>query len=326
LSDQLAWVRAIHYASMLELFGIFAFLRFVAEPAFAEGGCRVSSTDDTLRGILLRLAWISLAVALASGALWLALVAADMSGRPFDRVLTDGLASVVLARTRFGHLWELRLALTAIIAGSLPSFARPGPRRIVLRSVALLVSAADLAALAWAGHARDNTGFAGAVHLSADVVHLLAAGAWLGGLVPLAILFSLALRTSGPPLAPAGRAATLRFSKLGIVSVIALFLSGMVNAWYLVGNIPNLVSTEYGHLLMVKVGLFAAMVGIAAFNKFRLTPRPICRSPEGKIGPSLKHLRRNSLTEAVLGLVLLVIVGKLGLLMPAIDAIMKSMP
>ena len=52
---------------------------------------------------------------------------------------------------------------------------------------AVLVAAAYLASLAWAGHAAAGQA-SGLVQLLSDVVHLLAAGAWLGALPGLVFL------------------------------------------------------------------------------------------------------------------------------------------
>jgi putative copper resistance protein D len=184
--------------------------------------------------------------------------------------------------------------------------------------VGLLLSAGSLATLAWAGHARGTAGLAGSVHLSSDVVHLLAAGTWLGSLVPLALLFSQLRADPDPAWATVAGSAALRFSALGIVSVAALLLTGIVNAWFLVGSIPKLVGTDYGRVLLAKVGLFTVMVGIAAINRFRLTPRLVARSnDQTKPEMAVCHLQRNCLIEASLGFLILVIVGALGIMMPA---------
>ena len=47
-----------------------------------------------------------------------------------------------------------------------------------------------LASLAWAGHGAATPGAAGDLHLAADVLHLLAAGLWLGTLPPLVLLLA----------------------------------------------------------------------------------------------------------------------------------------
>jgi Copper resistance protein D len=60
------------------------------------------------------------------------------------------------------------------------------------------------------------------------------------------------------------RTATLRFSAFGVVAVGTLLVTGLINAFYLVGSIPALVGTNYGRLLAAKVALFFAMVAVAA--------------------------------------------------------------
>ena len=69
------------------------------------------------------------------------------------------------------------------------------------------------------------------------------------------------------------RAATLRFSTLGVISVGTLLVTGIVNTWYLAGSIEALTGTYYGQLLLAKIALFFAMVAIAAVNRQWLTPR-----------------------------------------------------
>jgi putative copper resistance protein D len=69
---------------------------------------------------------------------------------------------------------------------------------------------------------------------------------------------------------------------------------------------------------MLKLTLFAAMLIMAAVNRFWLTPRLALPS---ECGPQLKILRqltRNSVIEVLLGLMIFGIVGLLGMLHPAI--------
>ena len=44
--------------------------------------------------------------------------------------------------------------------------------------------------LGWVGHSQIEEGVAGVIHVTSDAAHLLAAGAWLGGLVPLGFILS----------------------------------------------------------------------------------------------------------------------------------------
>jgi putative copper export protein/mono/diheme cytochrome c family protein len=179
--------------------------------------------------------------------------------------------------------------------------------------VAALPAAAFAAALVYSGHAAATEGWPGSFHRAADGLHLIAASAWLGGLVPLTLLLAAARRQE-ISLASA-RAATSRFSTLGVISVGTLIATGIVNGWVLAGGVPAWIGTDYGRLLVIKVMLFFAMVAIAAVNRLRLTPRladeAAAASGSAK-GEALRALMRNSLIEAALGLAILVIVGALG--------------
>jgi putative copper resistance protein D len=281
-------LRAVHFAAAVVLFGELAFALAVARP------------DAAAMRRLLRVAAWALALVFVSGALWLAAQAQAMSGAPLALALDRETLAAVLGETLFGRVSVLRFAAAAALAIAL----------VVLRARALVVagallSGALLASIAWTGHAAAEQGADRAVHLCADALHLLAAGAWVGSLWPLAA----ALRTEDP--AAAARAAR-RFSALGIACVTTLLVTGVANAWYTVGGVPALVGTEYGRLLSAKLALFAAMLAFAAVNRLRLTPR-LPASP-----PAAAQLRRNAFVEAALGLAVLGVVGALGVTVPAV--------
>jgi putative copper resistance protein D len=169
----------------------------------------------------------------------------------------------------------------------------------------VVTAATFLALLAFVGHAGATPGAAGQLHLTSDVLHLIAAGAWLGGLPLLALL----LVSKPQPKGIAARAAA-RFSTLGVVGVVALLATGIVNSWMLLSSPRDLIATDYGRLLFLKIGLFAAMLTIAAVNRFYLTPRLAAR-------PARRMLSRNSMAETALGCGVLLLVGALGTMEPA---------
>ena len=154
------------------------------------------------------------------------------------------------------------------------------------------------------------------VHLVADVLHLVAAAAWFGALIPLALLLLAARR------APAGltvaREAVQRFSPLGIVSVGTLVASGAVNTWMLAGSVPALIGTDYGRLLSLKVALFLVMLSLGAINRLWLSARVVYKSPMAAAG-ALRLIERNTLIEAALGTIIVVIVALLGTLPPGLE-------
>ena len=225
-----------------------------------------------------RLAWAALGLGVLSGSAWLALQAAAMGG-PGRDLPTLGTA---LTGTRFGHAMLARAYARVVFALLLGHDDGPG----------LLPPATIMAAsLVWGGHAAAGT----PAHLAADIAHLLAAAAWVGGLLPLI----LALRAH----VPVGK--TLRrFSSMGMAAVGVLAATGIVNTLAL-ETLPGLVGTPHGHWLLVKLGLFTAMLGLAARNRFVLTPR-------GEPAP----LVRATLVETGLAVMLLAVVGLLGTLPP----------
>jgi putative copper resistance protein D len=298
LFEPLILARGIHMAASVLAAGTVAFMALVIDvPA--------------IRRQLFVLIWIALAVTILSGAAWLVWLSADIYGAPIIAVCLHGGVWSVLTETRFGLVWTGRFGL-AVVLGVLMLW--PSTRLLQLAAAAGL-----LALIALIGHAGATPGTAGSIHLASDMVHLLAAGAWVGALPALALLFARARKSGDPAWRRYAVIATRRFSLLGMASVGALLASGVINSWNLLGGPRDLVTTEYGRLVALKIGLFIAMAGIAAVNRFRLTPR----LPEAG---ALRELQRNSLAEIGLGLCALLVVGALGTLSPSGHAHSTSTP
>jgi putative copper export protein/mono/diheme cytochrome c family protein len=312
VSDALIAARALHFASTAILTGFFLFLFFIGEPAFRASGCAPAS----LRRTFLRIAWSSLALALASGAAWFLLVAFDLAGRSWEALVSQAIPSRLLIATRFGNDALVRLVLAVLLTICLLRF-RPdrGWRSHFDGPIASMLAAGFAAGLAWTGHGGAGSGALGEVQLVADAVHSMAAASWIGALPPLLLLLARARRTDGEPSRAMAAQATWRFSQLGIVSVCALLATGIINTCFLVGSVPGLVGTDYGRLLLAKVALFAAMVCLAAANRFRLFPRVIASEKQGT--RVLGRIEHNGFIELLLGLVVLIIVGALGVMPPA---------
>jgi putative copper export protein/mono/diheme cytochrome c family protein len=227
---------------------------------------------------------------------------------------------MVLTHTRFGEDWLLRLGVAGLVGASLLALHRLRWGVGTVCWIGLFLAALMLASLAWAGHGAATPGPPGDLHLAADILHLLAAGGWLGTLIPFALLLAEARRIGDPSWAAIARATTRRFSVLAVASVAILFSAGLVNTWFLTGTIPALIGTEYGHLLLAKIAIFAAMVVIGAVNMLRLTPRLADPSGKGtsRIWTAVAQLRWNAVVEASCGLAVLAIVGVLGILRPGL--------
>jgi putative copper resistance protein D len=134
-------------------------------------------------------------------------------------------------------------------------------------------------------------------------------------LVPLGSILLGYSMGDGEPIVDLDRI-LLRFSSMGYVAVATLIASGLINSWLLVGSVSNLLTTLYGQILLVKLGLFGAMLALAAANRFWLVPRMI----ETRAGASvwLGRLRYHVLGEQFLGLMVLLAVSVLGTMRPAV--------
>ncbi len=309
--------RTLHFAATASLEGVFAFWCFIARPAFRHAKA-APALEGQLDRQLLVVGWTSLVVAVASGVAWLFVVASQMSSVPLAAILPQGVLNIVLTQTQFGQDWRLRGVLCVVIAVCLALQGRVWKR--AWSWLGLVASAAFVAALAWAGHgaAAEDVPW-DAIHLPADLLHLIASGAWLGALPPLALLLLAARRDDKPEWLDVARVATLRFSTLGVTCVATLLVTGLVNTWFLAGSIPALIGTLYGQLLLVKVALFVAMVAIAHVNRNRLAPYLERIASEASLrARAVARLGRNALIEASLGFFVLAIVGIIGVLPPGL--------
>jgi copper resistance protein D len=292
------------------------FLQFTAEMLiFGTAAFRiyalVGSDSRTASSILAEFdAWVRhvvLAAALVALISAMALVlcqAAAMAGSPAAAV-DFAAVSAVLLETRFGRVWCGHLLLAAILV--LACLGRQ-PRRPVV----LFLSLGLLASLGWVGHAAMDDGAARIAHQLNQTVHLLAAGLWLGGLVPLAWVLRQARRQPGDFEFSVTRDALRNFSHMGYAAVTLIALTGAINTSLLVGSPGAMLGTPYGRLLAFKILLFVAMVVVALVNRLRLSSRISHDSG------ALRALGRAIAIEQSLGLAVLAIVSVLGTWPPAL--------
>jgi copper resistance protein D len=319
LSNLLIVVRDIHFASSVIFAGIVFFDLLIVAPVLGAD-LRLPATFSSFRETTQKILWLSLGISILSALAWLCLLSTRIAGKPFEQVIADGTIWIVLSRTQFGIAWAGRILIVGLLAICLASRqnlkALPADWRGVLSA---LLAAFYLGLLAFAGHGEEGLGFERNIHLAADFLHLVAAGLWLGGLLPLAILLTyLRMRGEEPWLTAACNAGN-RFSTLGILAVSILLISGTINASFLVGGMQNLIDTRYGRLLLLKLALFAAMVCLAAINRQYLLPR-LCKGVgTDRNDPTAQQLVRSTLVEFTLGLGIVLIVGILGITAPAVD-------
>jgi putative copper export protein/mono/diheme cytochrome c family protein len=290
LEVALALLRGIHVTALVSIFGTLVFLVLVA-----MSECTVEAL--VLRRRLLHLAIISAAVALIVEVGWLAVESAVIAGADTVAMTLHAL-TVVALRTQFGQWLLVRGVLLLLV---LPLLRIGGARN----AAAAVVAGLALAVQPMLGHAGAVGGSAGATLIVSEVVHLLAAGAWLGGLLPL----FLAIRT----LPHAAAATACRsFTPVGLACVLLLMGTATLQVMQFVGGLPGLFGTRYGHVALLKLGLFAILLGLAALNRLALTDRLAGTAPE----MARRHMQLSVGGEMVLGLFVVVAAGFLASLIP----------
>lgn len=303
----IAAARLLQFVGAVSLFGAPLFFLY----AWGEA----ARTDDP------KLAWGRPLVRWSSGALVIGALGsllgqtAVMAGDPAMALNPEAL-SLVLTGTTFGYAIAARLAL-AVIVLALGLWLSAGLR---LWLICVGAGALILASFAFTGHGAAEEGLAGVAHAVADILHLITAGVWLGALAALVVVLWRARRSADATALNTLHQGLERFSGVGSLAVAALLVSGLVNSWFLVGPRPfgEILATPYGVLLMIKLVLFAAMLLLAAANRFHHTPRLGTALIEGgQAGEAaIAALRRSVVLETALGISVLILVSLLGMLVP----------
>ena len=286
----LAIARALSVAALLSAFGALVFRGVVLPKLAARVAPEIADRHIT------RLATISLAASLPLLLAWavaqtqaLATTGADL------RALAAALPTVI-GSTAFGHVWLAQLA--AVLLGLAALRWRPG--------AALLPATA--AVLLQAGHSHALSMYGGpSVLLLSDVIHLLGAGAWLGGLLPLLLAVNAL-----PPLG--GALAARWFSPLGKACVIAMAVTALYQGWQLIETLPGLIGTSYGLIALAKLALFGVLFAFALVNRYRFAPALLTGDP----ATARRTLVRSVAIQTGFGVAVVIAAGVLSNLPPSL--------
>ncbi|HZP41082.1 MAG TPA: CopD family protein [Candidatus Binatia bacterium] len=190
-----------------------------------------------------------------------------------------------LLATRWGRLWLARAAGLAALGAAL---ARPRPAWPALVAVVL----PWLLLRSFQGHAGAH----GVVPAVADGVHLVAAAAWLGGLVQLALA------------GDASPTSARRFRTLATCALALVLPTGVYGALLHVPTVVQLLGSPYGLTLCAKLALVAALAALGAANHFRHVPALVAGAP------AAARLRRTVRVELALAAAVLLLSALLGVL------------
>ena len=302
-------IRFALYANLMLLFGLPLFALYALR--------RAERLHDAVLPVRALTGWLSLS-GIALSLLSITAMTASMAGVQLFQV-DPASVGMMIFDTPMGNAWTVRLlALLCIVAAAFWMGATKGLPNLVFMA---LGSGAALASLAWTGHGAASEGSAGTAQLIADIIHLLAAGAWLGALAALTIILFCGAEALNDEYLAMTHRLLKGFSVAGSMIVALVLGSGLVNSWMLVGpqNVMTLYTTLYGQLLIAKLILFAMMLVIAAANRFKLTPAFERALQSGGTSGAVIRLRQSLALEICTALFILGLVAWLGTLAPPVS-------
>jgi copper transport protein len=289
-------VRVLDYLTIALALGGLAFMLRAWMPGFEAVAGAGGEWRAAARAFDGRMRWM-LGIAVVLGAL-VSLLGILLQGASAAGVsLWSSLKATIVENTlesRFGQTWGAR-ALDWILLGVLLALAaavrrgaerrasaaaEPGeePAPVTLsRPPWWLLLPIGFAALylavtpALSGHASIQSPTA--VFFPADVLHVLAASVWVGGIACLLLALPAATaRLEGPDRSRLLLATLTRFSPLALGSVIVIALTGIVQAYIDVRTVHGLLHSTYGALVIAKTILLLLLIGLGWVNRERIIP------------------------------------------------------
>lgn len=234
-----------------------------------------------------RLILAALMLGLVSAAASLGLQGLDLLDLPPGDLLTAAPWKAAAATSLFQ---SLLIAALAMIAGVVALRSEGAATAGLLSAVALAGVGLSLAA---SGHAA--TAAPQWLTVPAVFLHGVGVAFWVGALAPLT---AMAWRPAQPLLCVLNR-----FSRAAMLVVAVLVLSGLALAAVQLERPGALIDSQYGIILSIKLALVAALLGLAALNRFRLTPA-LARDPD-----HTRSLLRSMLAEGMIVMAILAVVA-----------------
>ena len=209
-------------------------------------------------------------------------------------------------------LWRTAALLLAFLVA-----IRAAKRPALAAGTIAMAGTIALASLAWSGHAGATEGTVGIIHRASDALHMVAAAVWLGGIAAFMMLLA---RASTTRLNLASRSLD-QFSRVGTICVLILAATGLLNGQIIVdaNNVGASLAAPYGKLLLAKLALFTLMLGLAAANRWRLTPAlqgALSAASGTTPEPAIRAIRRGLMLEAAAGAAIIALVAWFGMLEP----------
>jgi len=297
-------VRFAWLAALSLLVGVVVVRRLVWTPTVRELGMGDSQIADQFRDRFARVLPAAWAVLAWSQLALLVFQAATVQGSGLVEAVRPAVLGAVLT-SRFGRLWLAGLVLVAALLVPVAGLARRtrlvGVAPDVWIGVGGLLVAGLAVVAALSGHARTDP--RPAIGVASLSVHLLAVAAWVGGLAALVGLAGPGWRAADPDdRMGLLRGLLVRFSFLGVVAVLVVTASGVVNATGQLASVSDLWRVGYGRVLTAKVALVAVALLLAARHRFVL-PARLARPGPGAAAVARDFARSSAVELGVLAAV-----------------------
>lgn len=266
-------VRALDYMSLALGIGGLVFLVWAWLPALAataEGDEAWGEASEAFARRLGLLFAVAILLGIAVGVLGILLQGASAAGVSLWASLKGSILDNTL-ESRFGEVWAARTLVWVALGGVLVvSRSRRCPARACISAAAL---GACLLAISPALSGHPSVQGPRGVFFPADVVHVIGASVWVGGIACLLLALPAATRKlEGPQRMHLLLATLARFSPLALACVIAIAITGVVQAYIDVRSFDGLLHSTYGALVIVKVVLLLVLIGFGWFNRSRILP------------------------------------------------------
>jgi copper transport protein len=217
----------------------------------------------------------------------------------------------ILTATRLGIIWLIRLALALIIAWL--ALSRPAAWK---RWAGFAAALALIFTVSLTSHAATEAH--PALPVVDDWIHITGMTFWFGGLAFLLTGLRDLIHLEGKLRTKLTALVMVRFSAMALVSVGLIGITGLYSASLRVGTISALLTSIYGHALLLKQVFVAALLLLAGINLVFISPRLNRDRARGISNVSLAgRFGRMVLAEAILAGLLLAAVSLLTYLPPA---------
>jgi putative copper export protein/methionine-rich copper-binding protein CopC len=305
-------VRWLTFVGLLGVIGIVAFrllvLGLVRRRGDAEGLLLLEPAAARAAGVGLAFALLLLLAVLAR------LYAQSLALHGPGEALSRTSLSAMLTRTTWGLGWMLQAAAASVV---LAGFLAAWRRARTATHAGWALAAAGVVALAFtpalAGHAVAVPGNPALAILS-DGLHVLGAGGWLGSLLAVVLVgIPAALQLDAEARGAAVAALVNAFSPTALFFAALVTVTGVVSATFHLGSVADLWRSDYGRVLLLKVGVLALVFGTGAYNWLRV--RPALGDARGA-----SRLRRSAGAELAVGAAVLLITAVLVATPPPMDA------